>query len=104
MDITSQSEPFPDKEKELPYEEGYPLPVAPANDQVPPGGGKLVTPHYLTFSQLVNLAARNYRWTHDEALRQSHTNALAIRRDPIIMDALRSRQIATAQLPWHLEC
>lgn len=71
---------------------------------MPPGGGRLVVPPYLTFSQIVNYAARTYRWAHDEALRHSHVNALAIRRDPVVMDALRSRQIPTAQLPWHLEC
>lgn len=95
---------FPDKDAQRPYEEGYPLPEAPPAGQLPPGDGANLLPHYLTFAQIVNYASRVYRWTHDEALRDSRTNALAIRRDPVIMDALRSRQLPTAQLAWHLEC
>jgi hypothetical protein len=87
----------------LAAEEGYPLPEAQTAEGLPPGGGKLVLPHFATFSQLVNLVSRSYRWTHDEALRDSKTNALAMRRDPVVMDALRSRQIPTVQLEWHLE-
>lgn len=84
-------------------EKGYPLPEAPARlDGLPPGSGKLVVPHFSTFSQVVNFVTRTYRWSADEALRHSHTNALAIRRDPIVMDAVRSRQIPVVQLPWHL--
>lgn len=84
-------------------EEGLPLPEAKVSNDLPPGGGKFVLPHYATFSAIVNSLSRTYRWTHDEALRHSNYNALALRRDPIIMDALRARQIPTAQLAWHLE-
>jgi hypothetical protein len=87
-------------------EMGYPLPE-PEGDpdaMVPPGEGRLPLPHFATFGQLVNVASRTYRWSFDEALRHSQSNALAIRRDPVVMDALRSRQIPTAQLQWHLEC
>lgn len=85
-------------------EYGAPLPEARDQSPLPPGGGRLVVPHYMTFSALVNLASRTYRWTFDEALRHNKNNALAIRRDPVVMDALRSRQIPTAQLPWHIDC
>ena len=86
-------------------EEGLPLPepVSSPAESLPPGGGKLVLPHFATFSQITNLLARAYRWTFDEALKHSQENALAIRRDPVIMDALRARQIPVAQLSWHLE-
>lgn len=95
---------FPDPDIQRPYEEGYPQPKAPKSEEFPPGTGAFVLPHFQSFSQIVNYASRVYRWTHDEAVRDSWTNALAIRRDPVIMDALRSRQLPTVQLPWHLEC
>ncbi|MEM4323591.1 MAG: hypothetical protein QXO37_07015, partial [Candidatus Nitrosocaldaceae archaeon] len=48
-------------------------------------------PHYITFSQLVNLGTRTYRYTFDEALRNNRVNALAMRRDPIVYYSLRMR-------------
>lgn len=86
-------------------EEGLPLPqpTGDSAESMPVGGGRLVIPHQATFSQITNLLARTYRWTFDEALKSSSVNALAIRRDPVIMDALRARQIPVAQLSWHLE-
>ena len=82
---------------------GYPQPEAPLASVLPPGGGGLVVPPFSTFSQVVNLISRSYRWTFDEALRHNQSNALALRRDPVIMDALRSRQMPVAQLEWHLQ-
>ncbi len=96
--------PLPDPKEQQIYEAGAELPGADKAIDLPPGGGLLVAPTYLTFAQLVNLATRSYRWAHDEALRHSPTNALAMRRDPVLFEALRSRQMPTAQLPWHLEC
>lgn len=78
-------------------------PPAGPEDSLPPGGGRFPLPHYQTFGAIVNSVSRTYRWTFDEALRHDRENALAIRRDPVVMDALRSRQIPTAQLPWHIE-
>lgn len=95
---------FPDPVAEAPYEEGFPLPEAPPDSHLVPGLGRDAIPHYLSFSQITNWANRTYRWGHDEALRMSRTNALAIRRDPVIMDALRTRQIPLVQLPHHVEC
>lgn len=86
-----------------PYEQGYPLPnVLPNEDRVP-GDGAFPVPHFQTFNSIVNYVSRTHRWRFDEALRDSHQNALAMRRDPVIMHALRMRQIPTAQLTWHLE-
>src|SRR5215469_2979657 len=95
---------FPDPSTEAPYEAGYPLQEAPRSSDLVPGLGADAVPHYLTFSQITNWANRTYRWGHDEALRMNRANALAIRRDPVVMDALRTRQIPTAQLPAHIEC
>lgn len=88
---------------ELAGELGYAPPSASLSHALPPGGGKLILPHISTFSQVVNLASRTYRWAFDEALRNSQTNTLAMRRDLVVMDALRSRQIPVVQLAWHLD-
>lgn len=93
----------PDPGEQALLESGLPLPEARRASTLPPGGGEAVLPHYQTFSSLVNSMSRVYRWTYDEALKHSQQNALAIRRDPVVMDALRSRQIPTAQLQWHIE-
>ncbi len=85
---------------------GFGPAVAPPSrpsDGLPPGAGRLAIAPYMTFSQIVNNVSRTYRWSFDEALRHNRLNALAIRRDPVVMDALRSRQIPVAQLQWHLE-
>jgi hypothetical protein len=82
---------------------GYAAPPAPPPGDLPPGDGRYATPHFLTFSGLIQTAARSYRWTSDEALRASPTNARAMRRDAILWSALRARQRPTAQLSWHLE-
>jgi hypothetical protein len=95
--------PFPDPTATA-YEQGLPLPEAKREDNsLPPGGGKWVVPHFTSFAAIINSITRTYRWTFDEALRDSQTNALALRRDPVIMDALRSRQLPVCQLQWHLE-
>ncbi len=93
----------PDPGEQALLEEGLPLPEAKHATVLPPGGGKAILPHYQTFSMLVNSMSRTYRWSYDEALRHSQQNALAIRRDPVVMHCLRARQIPTVQLPWHLE-
>jgi Protein of unknown function (DUF935) len=93
----------PDPAEQVLLESGLPLPEAKKADTMPPGQGENILPHYQTFSMLVNSMSRTYRWTYDEALKHSQENALAIRRDPVIMDALRSRQIPVSQLPWRIE-
>lgn len=93
----------PDPGEQALLESGLPLPEAQKATHLPPGGGEAVLPHYQTFSMLVNSMSRTYRWSFDEALRHSQQNALAIRRDPVVMHALRQRQIPVTQLPWHLE-
>jgi hypothetical protein len=94
---------FPEPSREWPFEHGAPFPEPIRSEHRPPGDGRFPLAHFQTFSQIVNYASHTYRWRFDEALRHHRENALAIRRDPVVMDALRSRQIPTAQLPWHLE-
>lgn len=67
-----------------------------------PGEGGYTTPNFLTFQSLISSVANAYRYTSDEALRDSYENAKAMRRDPLLMGALRARQRPTAQLTWHI--
>lgn len=60
-------------------------------------------PHVLTFSGIYGSAQRVYRWSFDEALKNNPENAKGMRRDPHLLSLLRERQLATAQLSWHLE-
>jgi phage gp29-like protein len=83
-------------------EMGYPGPQPPTPGDLPPGGGRLAVPTFLSFAGLVQTAARTFRWTYDEALRDNRNNALAMRRDAVLMGALRARQRPTSQLSWHL--
>ena len=52
--------------------------------------------HEETFGSIYNQSTRVYRWTFDEALRHSETNAQAMRRDAFLMDCLRERATARA--------
>jgi len=94
---------IPDPLAQISQEAGYPFPEATKKEGRVPGDGGMPLPHFMTFSQVVNWASRTYRYTFDEALRHSAKNALALRRDPIVMESLRARQMPTAQLGWHLE-
>ncbi len=93
-----------DQAKQQAIEElGFPPPKASASPETVPGGGKWVIGHPYTFTSIINIVSRSYRWAFDEALRDSWTNSLAMRRDPVIMDALRSRQLPTTQLEWEIQ-
>lgn len=95
---------LPDADFQAPFEDGFPLPAAPRAEVLPPGGGKYPVPHFKSFASIINLATRTYRYTFDESLLDSTTNSLAIRRDPVVWESLRSRQLPVVQLPWHMEC
>lgn len=60
-------------------------------------------PQVHTFAQILNLVSRSWSFRYDEAVRHSRVNSLAMRRDCGLMALLRERQLATAQLNWHLE-
>jgi hypothetical protein len=89
-------------------ERGAPLPQpeAPALEgqgTLPPNQGLFVVPHHEQFIAQWNTNWGGYRFTFDEALRHSRSNAIAYRRDPVVYEALRARQMPTAGLSWHLE-
>lgn len=95
---------MPDDPQDIVNEQGFrPDEAKPSPVGLPPGGGHFTVPHYQTFSYVVNVVSRAYRWRFDEALKHSRENALAMRRDCFIMDCLRARQMPTAEQPWHLE-
>lgn len=75
-----------------------PPPVTP-----PPNNGKPVIYHIDSFvSQLYKYSTRLYL-NPDEAYRQSREQARAMRRDPVIMQPLRQRQLATALLDFQIQ-
>lgn len=82
---------------------GFPAPPTPPPGNMPPGNGRYAVPQFLSFPAIINSVARTFPWTSDEALRDNRFNALAMRRDPVLIGALRGRQIPTAMLSWHLE-
>lgn len=69
---------------------------------MPPGDGAYSVPQFLTFSSLVRSAAKAFLYSSDEALRDSQRNARAMRRDPVLIGALRGIQRPVAQLSWHI--
>src|ERR1700722_20443200 len=60
-------------------------------------------PHFRTFAAVWNTFTRTYRYSWDEAIKHSPTNALTMRRDAFIMGCLQERYLQVAQLPWHLD-
>ena len=58
-------------------------------------------PHILTFNSL-NRPDRTYP-PYDEATWDSRRNAIRMRNDLAIWECVEARQVAVAQLPWHLE-
>lgn len=86
-----------------PQEMGYPGPSPSDPGSLPPGGGRLTTPNFLSFSALVRSASKAFLYSSDEALRDSPTNAIVMKRDPILWGALRRTWVPVAQLPWTLE-
>lgn len=89
---------------QTPQERGFPFPEAePQNTGAPPGGGSYQVPHFVAFSSLINYYTRTYRYTFDEAMKNCPAMARVMRNEPVIMQALRERQMPVCQLSWHLE-
>ncbi len=82
---------------------GYPATPAPPPGDVPPGGGHWAVPNVMSFQGLITTASKSYLYSSDESLLDSPVNARAMRRDAVLMGALRSRQRPTSQLSWHIE-
>lgn len=79
--------------------DGKPLDVPYA---LPGNNGQPVVPAVQQFLSIFNASTKVFR-NPDEAVRNSRENARAMRRDICIMEPLRSRQLASAALPWSLE-
>ncbi len=75
---------------------GIPFPTGSRYDNYP-------VPHVMTFSALIGQAWRKF-WhgKHDEAIRHSRENAMAMRRDSSVQCLLRERRRAFVNLPWHI--
>lgn len=94
----------PPFDSQTPQESGLPfLKVPPNPDGTPPGGGMFQVPHFVSFSSLINYFTRTYRYTFDEAMRNCPAMARVMRNEPVIMQALRERQMPVCQLEWHIE-
>lgn len=83
-------------------EMGYPGSTPSSPSGLPPGGGHYSVPNFLSFSALVRSASKAFLYSSDEALRDSPTNALAMKRDPILCGALLRVWRPVAQLGWSL--
>lgn len=92
----------PSNPNELLREKGFPGNPEPKVGDMPAGNSQFVVPHFDTFQGIYNTAQRSYYWTFDDALKDSRVNARVMRRDPVLMQALRARQMPTCQLSWHL--
>jgi hypothetical protein len=81
---------------------GYDRRLPPAIGQLPAGSGHWAVPHAAAFGSVWNTASRAYPQAFDEAIRDSRTNALAIRRDAVVASALRKLYTPLVQLDWEL--
>lgn len=68
----------------------------------PPSYDGMVIPHQYTFASLYNSYKQFYYYYFDEALRNNYQNALAMRRDGMIQELLRHRQLPTVSLDFHI--
>lgn len=84
-----------------PQELGFPFPKVQPPKTLAYNDGLPAVPPYMAFSQLVNTYSRTFL-TYDEASRHGRDQALACRRDPVIFEALRARQMPVTQLQWHV--
>ena len=69
---------------------------------LPPGGGTVIVPPIQQFQSIYNPITRIYK-SPDESILDSKLNSLAMRRSLVIMEPLRARQMATAELSFHIE-
>lgn len=60
----------------------------------------MLLPHMQQFAAVFKTPARTYRWTFDEALKRSRTDALAMRRDGHILHLLQARYLPLLGAEW----
>lgn len=95
--------PETDAEKRL-REEGFsPPPPPPPEQGIPPHWSRWAVPPHQTYAALYNLTSRSFRFTFDEAMRNSRESARAMRFDPLIYACLEARKQPVSQFPWHFE-
>lgn len=72
--------------------------------EIDPRLGFAAVPQVITFPALLGNSFRAYlHGRHDEALRRSREDALAMRRDCRIMALMQERKYAVSKLKWHIE-
>lgn len=64
---------------------------------------RFLYPHQQGFQAVWQTPARTYRFTFDEALRRSRTDALAMRRDGHIISLLQARYLPVLGADWHIK-
>lgn len=62
-----------------------------------------VAPHVSTYAGQYNVVNKSYYIYWDEALRNSQANTLAFRRDGLVQELIRHRQMPVISLPHHIE-
>lgn len=77
-------------------------PTSPSFLRPPPNFGRPIIQHVDTFVSGINQWSSRLYLNPDEAYRQSRQQQSAMRRDPVIMQPLRERQLATALLEWQI--
>jgi hypothetical protein len=82
---------------------GYPKPDPAPAGELPPGGAKWLVPHHWQHSAVLDWLGRTYHWTHDDALRDSETNAEAMWADTVINSAVMARVQPVVGLEHQLE-
>ena len=112
MATTNGAIPNPDKmlsgDAERAAEKGAPLPQprnpgSPGTGVEPPNRSAWIVPALDAFAATWNSVSRTWRWTFDEALAHSQANSAAYRRDPVVWEALRARQIPLCGSEWSIK-
>ena len=81
-------------------EAGYEWPGPLPEEFFAPLHGRWGVQQQMTLSSMINMTARAFPATYDEAMRDSRENALAMRRDDIIRSAMHHLQIPISVADW----
>jgi hypothetical protein len=68
-----------------------------------PGPPKFLLPHMKQFAAEFVTPAKTYRFSFDEALKRSRTDALSMRRDGHILSLLQARYLPVLGADWHVK-
>jgi hypothetical protein len=78
-------------------------PVGELNGAAAQAASRFLYPHQQGFQAVWQTPAHTYRFTFDEALRRSRTDALAMRRDGHIISLLQARYLPVLGADWHIK-